>query len=182
MSISKIDQIKKHFVTEERLFLDKDVLKLPNKIADNTNCYDYVLGLLFSNTNGYNIPGFTTKKRFKNEGEMITRVCEDLENLGKNYRRLYLSDSLDIADDEYLVKLFYSRPSASFPNGYFHAIRQNRKTQIWYHKPDNNQPIVITSANSNKFVNPDQLVFTDPTSNLPCTYYAVCYLAIQEQN
>lgn len=169
-----IQNIKQNFVTENRLFSNGIVLPLDEKAVNFTNCYDYAISLIYSDESGFNTPGYTTGEYFTCRQDLPDKVCQDLKNLGKIYRQISIFESRELQTNEYLVKLFYYAPSERFPNGTFHFIRQNRETGLWYHKPGQNQPVIIGDFD------PDDFYFTDSITGESSYFYSVCYFAIAD--
>jgi len=177
MTISKINQMKKSFVPESRLFSvdQKNVVPLPEDLIKHINCYAFSIGCLYPGEPGDYIPGFTTGEFFTSNEDLIKKVCLDLDNFDKHYRKLSFFGHKNLEDDEYLVKIFYLSPSEACPQGEFHFIRQNRATGIWYHMPGHSkQPGVIELVGSQANDEPDELISEDMKS----FYYPLGYLAI----
>lgn len=178
MTISKINTIKKHFVSENRLFSveENNTIPLPEDLIKHINCYAFSIGCLYPGESGVDyIPGFTTGEIFTGSENLIEKVCLDLSNFNRHFRKLSFFGPKNLKDNEYLVKIFYSSPSEICPKGEFHFIRQNRETGIWYHMPGHSkQPCIIKLVGSQVNAEPDELIGED----MHTFYYPVGYLAI----
>lgn len=180
MTIFKIDTMKKHFVPENRLFSveENNTIPLPEDLIEHINCYAFSIGCLYPGEPGMDyIPGFTTGELFTSNEDLIKKVCLDLANFDRHFRKLSFFGPKNLKDDEYLVKVFYSSPSEVCPQGEFHFIRQNRDTGIWYHMPGHSkQPCIIELVGSHVNAEPDELIGED----MRTFYYPLGYLAIGE--
>ena len=145
MAIS-IKKMRESLVTEDRLFSvkNKDVISLPDDIAKGINCYAFAIGCLCPGKEGEDyIPGFTENTPYQSKTDLLEKICLDLKNLGMNFRKISIFGPRNLKPNEYLIKIFYSDPSSSHPMGDFHVIRQNKETNLWYHKPGfHNQPVI----------------------------------------
>ncbi len=190
MRILKIKRIKNSIRKSWELLQTNNPIMLDEKTVKTTNCYAYALGIMYNGKRGIDfIPGFTKKcfnhvQNIENEEQLMKKIQIDLENLSISYRRIGLEEEKQLKENEYLVKVFYTPPNKELPKGDFHFVRQDRDTQIWFHKMGwNRQPEIIKSDPEGKQIIPG----TEPTTitwygnnGFYYVYTPVEYLAITE--
>lgn len=183
MTIS-IKKMRDNFVPEDRFFSvkDKNVRPITDEISTGINCYALAVGCLCPGKEGEDyIPGFTENSPYESKADLPEKICLDLANWGKNFRKLNIFGPLDLKENEYLIKVFYSDPTKDHPRGNFHLIRQNKETKIWYHKLGfYNQPVLAQIVGFPEDHDPEELIFLDEKTKQIIYYYPICYFAIEK--
>lgn len=150
MPIIEMVNLKKNIVRTKDLVVNGVPLELDKNICNLINCYIYSLGVLYNGTKQINFnPGFTEGLIYwgSSSEELLNNVIIDLKNLDISFRQFGLNDEKKLKKNEYLIKLFYAPPNEFFRYGDFHFMRQDPKTDNWFHKiGQNNQPEVLQYA------------------------------------
>lgn len=139
ISKKRLYKIQKSIVNEEKLIgKDSKIIKLPEKICNNINCYAYVLGIMqtFPYFSGLYNPGFTTSEitDFSSIDNFLNKVSEDLSNLNIKYRKFNIYDEIILDNNEYLIQVLYIPKSMEYyKSGSFHFSRKS-KDGLWFSK------------------------------------------------
>lgn len=176
MIISNIKEVRDSRISEENLFsvAKRNVISLPDDVVESLNCYAWALGLTYpTNETVTYSPGFTSGYIFDSWQSFVENIVLDCVNLDIDFR-ISFEKPKELAEGEYLVKALYSEPSADFPTGEFHLIRQNPDTGIWYDKPGfPNQARVISNPSD------DELFATKLKPGINVKYTPICYFVLR---
>lgn len=149
MRILETETIKNTIRTSKYLLEGGNPIALDAETVGTTNCYAYSLGIMYHGIRGKDfIPGFTENLPYfgENAEELMKKIEIDLENLRISFRKIGLEEEIQLQENEYLVKVFYTPPNRKLPAGDFHFIRQDRATEVWFHKMGwHRQPDVVQS-------------------------------------
>ena len=181
MIIKCAKKMRKSIVCTAKLLKNGIPIELDEDTVETTNCYAYSLGIMYNGIRCLHYsPGYTEGMKYKGIGpqELMRKTEIDLHNLKINFRRVNLGQSIELKENEYLVKLFFYPHTTDLPSGDFHFIRQDPKSKKWFHKIGwYNQPVLV-KQNDNIGEEPNQLILRDSNSFL--VYQPVCYYAITE--
>lgn len=182
LAVTELQRIKESIVNENKLILETsgEIIKLPEEVNLNINCYAYSLGIMRP-ADSY-IPGFTTSQIYDENliDSFILNICKDLENLEIKYRKFKVNDEIKLNEKEYLVQaLFLPDSSDLWIYSAFHFSRMNKKKK-WFAKQGwIEQPCFEKVKVINKF---DDFEIVEVTSvNCIRKYFRVAYFAIEEK-
>lgn len=188
MNAKELKRIKSSIVTTKDLITRTIPITLSEEICESINCYAYALGIMWYNDFVNFQPGFTGKSidnqfdsNFKlNDSEtFMQEICSDLQNLGISYRQIELDGKKSLAEGEYLIKVFCTKPYVCGLIGDFHFVRYDNCTGIWFHKVGwYMQPEVVSDRSYDKvkwkYSEPDEFYDYSACTKLePLGYFAI---------
>ena len=152
--------------------------ELSKAIVFHANCYAYALGIMELAYNHFYNPGFTEyspiQTIFGRSTEVfLKRIFIDLKNLKIKYRKIEIGESIKLAKNEYLIKVFYNVEKGID----FHFIRQDPRTELWFHKVAWNQQPCLVQNGVEIGIDPDEIT----SINGDVKYSPICYIAIREK-
>ena len=132
--------------------------ELSQAIVSHANCYAYALGIMELAYNYFYNPGFTEyspiQTIFGRSTEVfLERIFIDLKNLKIDYRKIEIGESIKLARNEYLIKVFYDVEEKRD----FHFVRQDPKTELWFHKVAWNQQPDLVISGTDIGIEPDEI-------------------------
>lgn len=183
----ELKKIRNSIINSSNLLEKNKPTILDEKTVKSINCYAYSLGIMYNGERGIHYsPGYTTNKKYNGiSPEELMRYIElDLKNLRISFRRIELKEKFELDESEYLIKVFFTPQNSRMARGDFHLIRQDRKTQKWFHKMGwNNQPCLTQLDCDYKKKHLGQepnRITTRENDGFSFVYLPVCYLAITE--
>lgn len=187
MKIRNLRKIRKSIVRSDKLIENGLPTTLDEDTAETINCYAYAFGIMYNGVRYVHFsPGYTEYQKYMGISglELMRKTEVDLNNLKIPYRKIMVEEEVKLQPNEYLVKVFYASRSEILPKGDFHFIRQDPKTEKWFHKVGwYDQPVLVTQSNDYKKervgTEPDQLIVRDDSCRYTI-YQPVCYYAITE--
>lgn len=180
----KLRKIKESIVDEKLLLTGNDceVKELSAKTYEHLNCYSYALGIMYPSKNRIYTPGFTTKENYIEDSKisLISKICEDLDNLGISYRKFGVYDEIDLLEGEYLIQVMYVPCYCNlWIKATFHFSRRSKdgfwfSKQGWLNQPSYEKIEVLKKEEDEEIVR----VYSE---NCVRSYVRIVYFAIKEK-
>lgn len=180
----KLRKIKESIVDEKRLLTGNgcEVKELSTKTYEHLNCYSYALGIMYPSKNRIYTPGFTTKENYIEDSKisLISKICEDLDNLEISYRKFGVYDEINLIEGEYLIQVMYVPCYCDlWIESDFHFSRRSKdgfwfSKQGWLNQPSSEYIEVLEKEDDEEIVR----VHSD---NCVRSYVRIGYFAIKEK-
>ena len=144
--MTRLEKIRKDIVRSSDLLENGKPKLLDEEVLEEVNCYWYALGIIREQDEFKSNPGFTEEYKyyFEYPGKNIFLglIEKDLKNLNLKYRIFGLNSTIELKENEYLIKVLIC-----YEDDYdFHFVRQDPKTKLWfekdgfYNQPELSQP------------------------------------------